>query len=59
MVSAMVAIRKKQMQEIRAAISFYETHRWDWISVVAYLSSKAFGSWPIESKPWKPKAKQP
>jgi hypothetical protein len=32
--------------EIKAAIAFYEKRGWDWLSVVAFMSSRAVGTWP-------------
>ena len=32
--------------DIKAAIAFYEKRGWDWLPLIAYLSAKAFGSWP-------------
>ena len=32
--------------EIKRAIAFYEARGWEWLSVVAYLSACAVGTWP-------------
>lgn len=47
--------------DIKSAIAFYEARGWDWLSVVAYLSARAVGMWPLP-RGWyyrKPKEPQP
>lgn len=39
--------RDEVMDEIRAAIAYYDTRGWDWTDVVAFLSAKAVGMWPL------------